>query len=117
MLAISKRTVVAAMILLALVVMSTRLRALRTGEAGREQLTSLQGVPPVADAATFAPLASRIDPYVARPRVIVLTDIANEPDDHRGGGLSFARRHDDRTPSRSFRPLLAQDVSPAPEKE
>ena len=25
--------------------------------------------------------ASRVDPYVARPRVVVLTDIANEPDD------------------------------------
>jgi hypothetical protein len=27
------------------------------------------------------PPASRVDPYVARPRVIVMTDIANEPDD------------------------------------
>jgi len=26
-------------------------------------------------------LAARIDPYVAKPRVVVLTDIANEPDD------------------------------------
>ena len=38
-------------------------------------------MPPVAETAAFAPLATRIDPYVARPRVIVLTDIANEPDD------------------------------------
>ncbi len=27
------------------------------------------------------PAASRVDPFVARPRVIVMTDIANEPDD------------------------------------
>jgi hypothetical protein len=27
------------------------------------------------------PAASRVDPYVARPRVVVMTDIANEPDD------------------------------------
>ena len=26
-------------------------------------------------------LAARIDPYVAKPRVVVMTDIANEPDD------------------------------------
>ena len=31
--------------------------------------------------AAEAPGASRVDPYVARPRVVVLTDIANEPDD------------------------------------
>ena len=61
--------------------------ALAVGPAAREQGTPLQGVPPVADAATFAPLAARIDPYVARPRVIVLTDIANEPDDQ----MSFVR--------------------------
>ena len=29
----------------------------------------------------FEALAARIDPYVATQRVIVLTDIANEPDD------------------------------------
>jgi hypothetical protein len=28
-----------------------------------------------------APLAAQIDPYVEKPRVIVMTDIANEPDD------------------------------------
>jgi hypothetical protein len=38
-------------------------------------------VPPRADAATFDPLGARIDPHVAKPRLIVLTDIANEPDD------------------------------------
>ena len=53
----------------------------------REQATPLQGVPPVADAATYAPLATRVDPFVAKPRVIVLTDIANEPDDQ----MSFVR--------------------------
>ena len=31
--------------------------------------------------AAVPPPASQVDPYVARPRVIVLTDIANEPDD------------------------------------
>src|SRR5690242_21589450 len=35
-----------------------------------------QRVPPV-----FNPLAARVDPYVAKPRVVVMTDIANEPDD------------------------------------
>jgi len=55
--------------------------------AARQQTAPLQGVPPVADVATYAPLATRIDPYVARPRVIVLTDIANEPDDQ----MSFVR--------------------------
>lgn len=54
---------------------------------GREQAAPLQGVPAVVEAATFAPLAARVDPYVARPRVIVLTDIANEPDDQ----MSFVR--------------------------
>ena len=34
-----------------------------------------------AGLADTLPPASRVDPYVARPRVIVLTDIANEPDD------------------------------------
>jgi len=31
--------------------------------------------------AAGTPPASQVDPYVARPRVVVLTDIANEPDD------------------------------------
>ena len=35
----------------------------------------------LAVGADSLPPASRVDPYVARPRVIVLTDIANEPDD------------------------------------
>jgi hypothetical protein len=35
--------------------------------------------PPSADA--FARLSQRVDPWVAKPRVIVMTDIANEPDD------------------------------------
>jgi hypothetical protein len=37
-------------------------------------------VPPPA-AETFTRIAERVDPWVAKPRVIVLTDIANEPDD------------------------------------
>lgn len=36
----------------------------------RQQGAPLQGVPAVADAATYAPLATRIDPYVPKPRVI-----------------------------------------------
>src|SRR6188474_2620045 len=55
--------------------------------AGQQPAAPLQGVPAVADPAAFAPLAARIDPYVARPRVIVLSDIANEPDDQ----MSFVR--------------------------
>src|SRR6478672_11203623 len=31
--------------------------------------------------ATPDPLAARVDPYVDRQRVVVMTDIANEPDD------------------------------------
>src|ERR1044071_8709465 len=34
-----------------------------------------------AEEPTAAPASSRVDPYVARPRVLVMTDIANEPDD------------------------------------
>jgi Cellulose-binding Sde182, nucleoside hydrolase-like domain/Cellulose-binding protein Sde0182, C-terminal domain len=52
-----------------------------------QQSPPLQGVPTVADPATYAPLATRIDPYVPKPRVIVMTDIANEPDDQ----MSFVR--------------------------
>ena len=39
------------------------------------------------DQAAFTALAERIDPYVAKPRLIVLSDIANEPDDQ----MSFVR--------------------------
>lgn len=38
-------------------------------------------VPPRAEGRTFDALGARVDPHVAKPRVIVLTDIANEPDD------------------------------------
>lgn len=55
--------------------------------AASQQGPPLQGVPAVADPATFGPLATRIDPYVPKPRLIVLTDIANEPDDQ----MSFVR--------------------------
>lgn len=51
------------------------------GAAAAPPQSPLQGVPAVVDPATFAPLANRIDPYVPKPRLIVLTDIANEPDD------------------------------------
>jgi len=37
-------------------------------------------VPPPS-AETFARLSERVDPWVARPRVVIMTDIANEPDD------------------------------------
>lgn len=39
-------------------------------------IAAAQRVPPV-----FNPLAARVDPYVAKPRIVVMTDIANEPDD------------------------------------
>jgi hypothetical protein len=39
-------------------------------------------VPPSApDVGTFNAVAARVDPFVAKARVLVLTDIANEPDD------------------------------------
>jgi hypothetical protein len=42
----------------------------------------LAGPPARAQQGTVVdPVAARIDPYVERPRVIVMTDIANEPDD------------------------------------
>ena len=47
---------------------------LGTAHAGPWHLTAQ--TPPAID-----PLAARVDPYVAKPRIIVLTDIANEPDD------------------------------------
>ena len=34
-----------------------------------------------AQARAESPAPSAVDPYVARPRIVVLTDIANEPDD------------------------------------
>lgn len=41
------------------------------------------GQPPAAgpDAAALDAIGARIDPYVAKPRLIVVSDIANEPDD------------------------------------
>src|SRR6476620_6901035 len=36
---------------------------------------------PRAQGQTVSPLASRIDPYADKQRVVVMTDIANEPDD------------------------------------
>jgi hypothetical protein len=77
MLSISKQAFIAVMTSIAVVAVSS----------AREQGAQQPGVPPVADPATFAPFAARIDPYVPKPRVIVLTDIANEPDDQ----MSFVR--------------------------
>src|SRR6476469_3803109 len=37
--------------------------------------------PPSSPADSFTALAARIDPYVEKSRVIVMTDIANEPAD------------------------------------
>ena len=37
--------------------------------------------PLVAQGSPLDSLAARVDPFVARPRLLVLTDIANEPDD------------------------------------
>ena len=39
------------------------------------------GLASAAGARGAEPAASQVDPFVARPRVIVMTDIANEPDD------------------------------------
>lgn len=36
---------------------------------------------PPPSAETFSRLSERVDPWVAKPRVVVMTDIANEPDD------------------------------------
>jgi hypothetical protein len=61
--------------------------SLATVTAAPRQGVPLQGVPAVVDPTTYAPLATRVDPYVPKPRLIVLTDIANEPDDQ----MSFVR--------------------------
>ena len=45
---------------------------------GRSESAAVQQAPP---ASAFAAVSERVDPWVARPRVLVLTDIANEPDD------------------------------------
>ena len=49
--------------------------------AGAAALVLAWGLASPPAGAEVLPPASRVDPYVARPRVIVLTDIANEPDD------------------------------------
>ena len=49
--------------------------------AGAAALVLAWGLASAPAGAEVLPPASRVDPYVARPRVIVLTDIANEPDD------------------------------------
>ena len=46
-----------------------------------------QAAAPAVDPAALTAIGSRIDPYVGKPRVLVLTDIANEPDDQ----MSFVR--------------------------
>jgi hypothetical protein len=44
-------------------------------------LVAFLGAGAVVRGAGPPPPASQVDPWVARPRVIVMTDIANEPDD------------------------------------
>ncbi len=48
--------------------------------ACRRQPTPIDAGPPPPPV-NWNALAARVDPYVAKPRVIVITDIANEPDD------------------------------------
>ncbi len=63
-------------LLLMLVVSTAALSACRQVEAPSGPL------PPAAPTAdTFNAIAARVDPFVDRTRVLVLTDIANEPDD------------------------------------
>ena len=52
---------------------------MRNAVAAMFVVACLWGERPALAAGT--PAASQVDPYVARPRVVVLTDIANEPDD------------------------------------
>jgi len=51
------------------------------GNAVAAVLITLGGLASAAGARGAEPAASQVDPFVARPRVIVMTDIANEPDD------------------------------------
>jgi hypothetical protein len=43
--------------------------------AAGQQSAPLQGVPPIADAAAFAPFAARIDPYVAKQRSELTSEV------------------------------------------
>jgi hypothetical protein len=63
--------------------MTHRVRTYRLGHLlAAASVAATFGISPSAQAPpTAPPAASRVDPYVARPRVLVLTDIANEPDD------------------------------------
>jgi len=54
---------------------------LALGGAGILTAVLCLGISSYLGGAEPPPAASQPDPYVARPRVIVMTDIANEPDD------------------------------------
>jgi hypothetical protein len=49
------------------------------GGCDRAEPPAAVSVPPSSE--TYRQFSERVDPWVARPRVIVMTDIANEPDD------------------------------------
>jgi peptidoglycan/xylan/chitin deacetylase (PgdA/CDA1 family) len=59
---------------------------LRRSAADRRRVTGLALALSLAGGAALraaepTPAAAQVDPYVARPRIVVMTDIANEPDD------------------------------------
>src|SRR5688572_20258207 len=54
---------------------------MRATGAGVAWLAVSAGLAAVVRGAEPAARASQVDPYVARPRVVVMADIANEPDD------------------------------------
>lgn len=51
---------------------------LAAASCSRAEAPSAPAAPPAPD---FTALSTRVDPYAPKPRVVVLTDIANEPDD------------------------------------
>ncbi len=55
--------------------------ACMTWSCGQAEVPVQQAPPPGPTAETFTRLSERVDPWVAKSRVLVMTDIANEPDD------------------------------------
>src|SRR5262245_53999452 len=54
---------------------------LLTAACDRSPAPSVPAQPAFPSAEVLARLAARVDPYVEKSRVVVVTDIANEPDD------------------------------------
>lgn len=67
-------------------------RLLASGATVVLLFTSHQGSYVVAQDTAENRLASRVDPYVEKQRIVVMTDIANEPDESRTTAARRSRR-------------------------